>query len=80
VARDVFLFITLGSGRFCSTASFLIGSDRPVVALLRCSIGGCVDEANAVAGSDCFGEFVECSRDSQVAGPGVDAEVVVAAA
>jgi hypothetical protein len=25
---------------------------------------GRVDEANAVAGSDCFGEFVECGRDS----------------
>ncbi len=34
---------------------------------------------NAVAGSDRFGEFVECGRDSQVVSAGVDAEFVVAA-
>jgi hypothetical protein len=51
----------------------------PETALLRCSIGGRVDEANAVRGSDCFGEFVECSRDSKMFAAGVDAEFVVAA-
>ena len=46
---------------------------------MRCSIGGRVHEANAVTGSDRFGEFVERSSDSKMPTVGVCPEFVVAA-
>ena len=78
--------IDLGKGGRCWSAvssvlyRIIASLARLAVALLRCSIGGRVHEANAVTGSDRFGEFVERCRDSKTVGPGVDAEFVVAAA